>query len=189
MKLTKRQEIQALNELLAMLAADQQKGGHGLRTSEMRAMHIFHGGSTLSLELVARLLRESGMAALKESPKFHFNVWQLTDENWDRERFSAAFKKNKDEIKVFCVHHHRDGDRSLYLGTLDPLEEIDYLYEGEYVFNLDVDYLGNEHGSTQLHIPVNVLREIADFGTAPKKRRLRRREEIDNTDRAESLEG
>jgi hypothetical protein len=63
MRMSKEQEIQATNELLAMLANDRHQRGQGLRTSEMCGTPAFHGGRTLSLSQIARLLRKSGKAA------------------------------------------------------------------------------------------------------------------------------
>ena len=81
------------------------------------------------------------------------------------EKFSAVFEKRKGEIEVFCVHD-RNGSRT-YLGTLDPTED-DAIYEGKYVFNLDAGYLVRREADL-LHIPVNVLREIAEYGAEPKE--------------------
>lgn len=80
------------------------------------------------------------------------------------EEFSAVFEERNGEIEVFYVHD-RSGN-STYLGTLDPAEDDD-IYEGRYVFNLAAGYLVR-HDAELLHIPVNVLREIADYGSAPK---------------------
>jgi len=97
MRLTKQQEVQAVNELLAMLAEDRQRGGCGLRTSEMRGTRQFHGMRTLSLTQIARLLRKTAKAAavLSGSPRFSYNLWTLTEEAWaqacnNRYEFLAA---------------------------------------------------------------------------------------------------
>jgi hypothetical protein len=86
MRLTTQQEVQAINELLAMLAKDRQRGGFGLRTSEMRGTRQFHGMRTLSFTQIARLLRKTGKAVsiLSGSPRYSYNLWQLTDEAWDQ---------------------------------------------------------------------------------------------------------
>ncbi|MGA2647835.1 MAG: hypothetical protein ABSF15_24310 [Candidatus Sulfotelmatobacter sp.] len=76
------------------------------------------------------------------------------------EKFSAVFERRNGNIEVFSIHHCRNGYKT-YLGMLDLAEEFDY--EGKYVFNLDTP---NIEGP--LHIPVNVLREIADYGTSSK---------------------
>ncbi len=62
MRLTKKQEVRATNELLTLLAKDRQNGGSGLRTSHMRGTAAFHGSYTLSLTQIARLLRKTGKA-------------------------------------------------------------------------------------------------------------------------------
>jgi hypothetical protein len=83
MRLGKQQEIQATNELLAMLAEDLEwGGGHGLRTSEMRETRRFYGQNALSLKQIARLLRKTGkvVAKMGGSKRFSYNVWSLTDE-------------------------------------------------------------------------------------------------------------
>jgi hypothetical protein len=86
MRLTKQQEVQAVNELLAMLANDRQRCGYGLRTSEMRGTRQFHGMKTLSLTQIARLLRKTGkaVAVLSGSPSYSYNLWTLTEEAWDQ---------------------------------------------------------------------------------------------------------
>jgi hypothetical protein len=80
------------------------------------------------------------------------------------EKFSAVFEKRNGEIEVFCIHHCRNGGK-VYLGTLDLAEEFDY--EGKYVFSLDAGHLVRSDAEL-LHIPANVLREIADYGTSSK---------------------
>lgn len=188
MRLSKEQETCATNELLALLARNRQRGGHGIRTFLMCGTPAFHGESTLSLKQIARLLRKSGRAVAKSNrnPRFSYNVWKLTDEAWDQacdnrqptpvrghnsqhtfldqektmcEKFSAVFEKRNGDIEVFYVHHCPEGNRKICIGTLDPAEE--YGYEGKFVFNLA--WTGS------LHIPGNVLREIADYGAAPKE--------------------
>jgi|ERR1700675_278068 len=97
MRLTREQEVRVINELLAMLASNRQSGGDGLRTSEMQGTRAFHGGRTLSLRQIARLLRKSGkaVAELSGSERYSYNQWTLTSEAWDqacynREKLFAA---------------------------------------------------------------------------------------------------
>jgi hypothetical protein len=87
------------------------------------------------------------------------------------EKFSAVFEKRNGETQVFYVHH-QSGDKT-YLGTLDPAGE--YGYEGKYVFQLEAESIVEQCETQSIHIPVNVLREIAGYGAAPKGRTLRRR--------------
>jgi hypothetical protein len=79
-------------------------------------------------------------------------------------KHSAAFTPSShSSFDVFCVDD-LNGDR-FCLGSLDPAK--DFGYEGEYVFRLDVDRVIEEHGMPEcgesVHIPVNVLKEIAEF--------------------------
>ena len=97
MRLTRKQEVRATNELLAMLANDKQSGGFGLRTSEMQGTPAFHGSNTLSLRQIARLLRKSGkvQAECCGSGPYRYNQWTLSEQAWDqacndREEFLAA---------------------------------------------------------------------------------------------------
>ena len=80
------------------------------------------------------------------------------------EKFSAVFEKRNGDIEVFYVHLNT-GDKD-YLGTLDPAGE--YGYEGRYVFNLAAEDIAKQGEVESIHIPVNVLREIADYGTSTK---------------------
>jgi hypothetical protein len=92
MRLNKQLEVRATSALLAMLANDRQRGGHGLRTSEMCGTPVFHGERTLSSKQIARLLRKTGKVAAKlnGSPRFSYNLWTLSDELWDQARKARA---------------------------------------------------------------------------------------------------
>jgi len=79
-------------------------------------------------------------------------------------KHSAAFTPSSHgSFDVFCVDD-LNGDR-FCLGSLDPAKDLDY--EGEYVFRLDVERVIGEFGMSEcggsVHIPVNVLKEIAEF--------------------------
>lgn len=78
-------------------------------------------------------------------------------EKW---KHSAAFE-GPDEFgsyKVWCVDL-RNGDR-FYMGMLDSTKN--FPYEGDHVFNLDVEHVMEEMGE-HVHYPLNVLREIGNF--------------------------
>jgi hypothetical protein len=81
------------------------------------------------------------------------------------EKFSAVFKKRNGDIEVFYVHD-QSGDKT-YLGTMDRADHDD-IYKGKYVFNLAAAYIARRYEVESIHIPVNVLREIADFEAEPK---------------------
>ena len=74
-------------------------------------------------------------------------------------KHSAAFiPSNHGSFDVFCVDD-LNGDR-FCLGSLDPAK--DFSYEGEYVFRLDIARIMEELGES-VHIPINVLKQIAEF--------------------------
>jgi hypothetical protein len=74
--------------------------------------------------------------------------------------YRAVFKKRHGEIRVYMVG---EDIGEMYLGILEP---NDYGYEGKYVFNLDTVFIGKRNHWESIHFPVNVLRAIADYGTA-----------------------
>jgi hypothetical protein len=82
------------------------------------------------------------------------------------EKFSAVFEKRNGDIEVFYVHD-QSGDKT-YLGTMDRAD-LDAIYKGKYVFNLAAAYIARRYEVESIHIPVNVLREIAEYGAAPKE--------------------
>jgi hypothetical protein len=101
------------------------------------------------------------------------------------EKFKAVFEKRNGEITVSYVHEN-SGSKT-YLGTLDPTEDFDSFYEGEFVFNLAAGHLVHRERAAFLHIPINVLREIADYATAREElsddaRSKELREELENAE-------
>ncbi|MGD0214286.1 MAG: hypothetical protein ABSB87_13735 [Terriglobales bacterium] len=76
-------------------------------------------------------------------------------------QYSAKFvvQEAHRTITVFC-HDNRTG-WEFVLGYMDEAEPFGY--DGFYVFNLDMERIIAQTGWESFHIPVNVLREIADF--------------------------
>lgn len=73
--------------------------------------------------------------------------------------YQAVFKKRNGQIEVYSVgNHNRD---KTFLGRFDVNE---WAYEGDYIFRLCAKRITRQCGTDDLHIPLNVLREIADYG-------------------------
>jgi|HubBroStandDraft_4_1064222.scaffolds.fasta_scaffold1507390_1 hypothetical protein len=79
-------------------------------------------------------------------------------------KYHADFKprpditRNPGVIDVYCTDHRGS---IIYLGWLEPAAQ--YGYEGQYVFLLDADSIMDNEGG-HIHIPSNVLRQIAEYG-------------------------
>ena len=78
-------------------------------------------------------------------------------------KYHAEFQhfdtSNPAAVGVYCTDGH--GSR-IYLGRLDPASQ--FAYEGKWVFLLDCEQLEEEAGGNYVHIPLNVLRQIAEYG-------------------------
>ena len=86
-------------------------------------------------------------------------------------KYHAKFERYSDtagieNVKVFMVRYDTNREEAIYLGDL---EVNAHGYVGDLIFNLNVKAIAEKCDPDSIHVPLNVLQEIAAYRLTPQE--------------------